>query len=135
MSLGESQLRTLAAAIDRIVGAADDAPDDRQQGARLMANHLIGRIERSAPHLMPLYELGLDALEAEARAAGALTFDVLPEAQRDALLMNLEGDLTLTAWPVPASMFYRMLVEHCGQTASAASNGDCPHLGPPRQGA
>jgi len=79
--LNEVQLRTLTAAIDRIV-PADDFPSASQVGC---VDFLLRLIQLE--HLEDTYRAGLDALEAQSVKSGRSFVDFTPE-QQDAQLQH-----------------------------------------------
>ena len=97
--LTHSQIQTLQAAVNRII-PADDYPNAWDAGA----GAFFDRLFRREPRFLPVYQAGLDTLDAEAAGSAGATFAALdPEAQ-DALLHWFEAAETSAA-------FFRLLVE------------------------
>lgn len=97
--LTQSQQHTLQAAANRII-PADDYPDAWDAGAGAYFDRLFQR----EPRFLPVYQTGLDALDAEAAAAAGAAFAALGLKAQDALLGRFETAETSAA-------FFRLLVE------------------------
>lgn len=103
--LDARQIETLRAAVDRIL-PADDAPSGWEAGLGDFFAHLLTREGR---FLFPTRS-GLDALDAEARAAGGTPFAALTPDAQDALLSRVEAGDVRADWPFDAADFFRRLV-------------------------
>ena len=103
--LSASQAATLRAAIDRII-PADDAPGGWEAGV----GDYFARLWVREPQFLAPARLGLDALDAEARATAGDAFASLAPAAQDALLARIEAGDVQTDWLLPAD-FFRRLVE------------------------
>ncbi len=95
-ALTPAQLGTLRAAVDRII-PADDYPSGWEAG---VGDFLIGLMARE-PQFLPVYQAGLDAVEAEAHVGGGGPFADMGASEQDALLARLEA----AHWS-----FFRLLV-------------------------
>ncbi len=101
------QQQTLQAAVNRII-PADDYPGGWDAGVGDFFTQLFAR----EPRFVPAYRRALDALEAEAQAAGAESLAALAAEQQDALLTQVEAGRVRTRWPgVDPASFFRLLVE------------------------
>jgi len=119
--LTELQTQTLRAAVDRIL-PADDAPGGWEAGVGDYFAHLLTRESR---FLFPTRQ-GLDALDAEARSAGAASLAALAPDAHDALLARVEAGDVRTDWPAPAADFFRRLVSQAmeGYYADPGNGGN-----------
>lgn len=109
--LSNSQKVVLEALVNRII-PPDDDPGGWEAG---VGDYLFGQFERDLKHLLLVYALGLDALEAEAFAAAGQSFAQLaPEAQ-DSMLSLVEAGEVRAAWGVDPAAFFRMVVDHCAE--------------------
>ena len=106
LPLTEPQSETLRAAVNRII-PANDWPDGWGAGVGDYFAHLL---TREPPFLFPLQQ-GLDALDAEARAAEGAAFAALTSEAQDAVLTRVEAGDTQADWAVPAPGFFRRLVQ------------------------
>lgn len=104
----EAHWRVFRAVMDRVV-PADDFPGAWDAGT---GEYLRRQFERDLRHLVPLYCLGLEAIDAEARARHGAVFVALSAAVQDTLLRDVEAGRVVAFWPVEPGRFFRMLVEH-----------------------
>ena len=104
----ERQLATLRALVDRII-PPDDIPGGWQAG---VGDYLAGQFERDLRTQIERYRAGLDALEAEARAATGAGFADLDAARQDALLRQVEAGQVTASWPIDPAAFFHDAVEH-----------------------
>jgi len=109
--LSPRQIEILEALVNRII-PADDAPGGWDGG---VGDYLSGQFKRDLKHLIPVYSLGLDALDEEARAVHNRNFDQLDESLQDDLLVGIELGRVITPWVVDPMAFFRMAVEHCAE--------------------
>jgi gluconate 2-dehydrogenase gamma chain len=65
--------------------------------------------------LLDQYRAGLDALDAEAQAAGGAHFATLEAAAQDILLGQVEAGVVSTPWSVDPAIFFRDAVAHAGE--------------------
>ncbi|HLK60731.1 MAG TPA: gluconate 2-dehydrogenase subunit 3 family protein [Chthonomonadaceae bacterium] len=111
MTFNETQLKTLRAALDRLI-PPDDYPGAWDAG---VGDYILRQLDGDLTSLQSAYTEGLDALNAEARALEDLPFPSLEPDAQDNLLRRLEGGVTLTAWPVPPERFVSMLIHHAAE--------------------
>ena len=104
-ALTPSQIQTLRAAVDRII-PADDYPSGWEAGVGDFLALLLVR----EPKYLPVYQSGLDALEAESRLQGQ-PFADMTAATQDALLSRLEEGEVQAYWPFEQATFFRLLVQ------------------------
>lgn len=109
--LSATQIVILEALVDRII-PADDFPGGWEAG---VGDYLFGQFKRDLKHLLPVYALGLDALDAEAQAAAAQPFAQLAPDAQDMLLTRVEAGSVRVAWGVDPIAFFRMVVDHCAE--------------------
>lgn len=111
MNLTELQQATLHAAIDRII-PPDDYPGAWEAG---VGDYLARQFAGDLKPILPTYQSGLDALNAEAVAQYGTAFSDLSPEQQDALLQHVETGEVQTAWPVMPQQFFRTLVNHTAE--------------------
>jgi hypothetical protein len=104
------QLATLRALANRII-PADEFPAGWEGGAE---GYLRRQLAGDLRHLVATYRAGLDALDAEARAAGA-SFVALAPAAQDQLLARVEQGAVAVQWAVDPVEFFRMAVAHAAE--------------------
>ena len=104
----ERQLATLQALVDRII-PPDDFPSGWQAG---VGDYLAGQFERDLRPQLERYRAGLDALDAEARAAAGVGFAELDAAGQDALLGRVEAGQVQADWPIDPAGFFHDAIEH-----------------------
>jgi hypothetical protein len=97
-ALNSRQGETLRAAVNRII-PADDAPSGWGAG---VGGFLTLLWERE-PQFLPLYQQGLDALDAKAHRTENAAFATLAPVQQDAVLTGFEANDT--------TGFFRLLVQ------------------------
>ncbi len=97
--LTEPQIQILQAAVNRII-PADDYPNAWDAGAVEFFHRLFKR----EPRFLPVYQTGLEALEAAAEASADMPFAALDAAAQDGLLRWFEAAEDTAA-------FFRLLVE------------------------
>ena len=107
----EEQLRTLHAAIDRII-PEDDYPGGVEAG---VADYLLRQLGTDLAQLAADYPRFLDALNAEAQVTHNQDFHALADAQQDNLLTRVEQGEVRTDWPLDAAAFFAQFVEHCAE--------------------
>lgn len=105
------QVEVLKALVNRII-PADDYPGGWEAG---VGDYLFGQFERDLKRALPIYALGLDALDAEAQAVYQTNFDRLAETAQDDLLGRIEAGGVSTVWAVDAATFFRLAAEHCAE--------------------
>lgn len=107
-ALTTAQWDTLAALVDRIV-PADESPGGWEAG---VGDYLRRQFAGDLSERVGLYRAGLDALDAEARAAGGTGFSETPPDAQDALLARVETGGVVAAWPVRPAFFLHQAVMH-----------------------
>jgi hypothetical protein len=108
MIFAQPQLATLRALVDRII-PPDDFPSGWEAG---VGEYLARQFERDLRSHVAIYQAGLDALEAEARACVGASFANLDSDAQDALLRRIEVGDVITPWPVEPAAFFRAAVDH-----------------------
>lgn len=111
MTLSPRHIELLQALVNRII-PEDDDPGGWEAG---VGDYLFRQFERDLKAVVPVYALGLEALEAEALAVYNIRFDRLPPAIQDELLARIEIGRVTTLWAVAPSAFFRMVVDHCAE--------------------
>jgi hypothetical protein len=109
--LSDRQNEILRALVNRII-PADDDPGGWEAG---VGDYLAGQFNRDLRHVESLYALGLESLDAEARAVFSLPFDSLPDSLQDELLTRIEAGRVETLWVVQPAAFFMMVVNHCAE--------------------
>lgn len=109
--LSAAQIVILEALVNRII-PADEYPGGWEAG---VGDYLFGQFERDLKHLLPVYALGLDALDAEAQAEAGQPFAQLEPDVQDALLTRVEAGRVRATWGVDPVAFFRMVVDHCAE--------------------
>lgn len=94
--------------MDRIV-PPDDFPGAWDAG---VGDYFARQFDRDFASLLPVYRLGLDAIEAEAQEQYASAFAELGETQQDALLSKIADGEVVTLWQIGPSGFFNQLVHH-----------------------
>ena len=107
----EKQLRTLHAAVDRII-PPDEFPGGVEAG---VCDYLLRQLKADLAHLAADYPRFLAALDDEARAVHAAGFASLDEAQQDSLLTSVEQGDVRADWPLDPAGFFAQFVEHCAE--------------------
>ena len=108
MIFAQPQLATLRALVDRII-PPDDFPSGWEAG---VGEYLARQFERDLRSHVAIYQAGLDALEAEARARAGASFAALHSDAQDALLRRIEVGDVITSWPIDPAAFFRAAVDH-----------------------
>ena len=107
--LTDIQRETLAAAMERIVPPDEAAPGAWSAGA---GDYLLRQFGRDLADAAPVYRLGLDGLDTEAKARHGQSFTSLEARAQDALLARVEKGEVTADWLVPPSRFFSLLVRH-----------------------
>lgn len=105
--LTPAHLTTLRCLMDRII-PPDEDPGAWEAG---VGDYLLRQFEGDLRDQRDHYRSGLEALEAEALAAGA-AFSALPSTEQDALLRRIEAGVVVHAWPVDPAQFFAAVVQH-----------------------
>ncbi len=107
--LTPTQLTTLRSLLNRIIPADDTWPAAWKAG---VGDYLLRQFEGDLKESLPMYQAGLEALDAEAQADAGVDFAALtPEAQ-DALLRRVETGRVKTTWATDPAAFFQAAVEH-----------------------
>lgn len=109
--LSARQVEILHALVNRII-PPDDDPGGWEAG---VGEYLFRQFERDLKTLLPMYKLGLDALDAESAAVYGLPFDQLPTLMKDELLTRIEAGAVVTVWAVNPVTFFKAVVTHCAE--------------------
>jgi gluconate 2-dehydrogenase subunit 3-like protein len=109
--LTKRQDEILRALVNRII-PEDDFPGGWEGG---IGDYLAKQLEGDLAPLREVYALGLESLDAEARAVHGAAFDQLAPELSDALLMNVEAGNVSTVWTVEPAKFFNIAVEHCAE--------------------
>jgi hypothetical protein len=106
--LSPTQQQTLRHLMDRIV------PPDEDPGAwdSGVGDYLDRQLHGDLRDQLFNYQLGLDALEAEALASANASFAALPADQQDALLRRVEAGQVKHLWPIDPARFFGAVVGH-----------------------
>ena len=107
----EEQLRTLHAAIDRII-PEDEFPGGVEAG---VGDYLLRQLGADLAHLGADYRRFVDALNAEAQAAHGMGFAALGDAQQDDLLTRVEQGELRAERPLDLASFFAQFAEHCAE--------------------
>lgn len=111
MLLSDRQLANLRALIDRLI-----PPDEFAGGWEAGAgDYLLRQLAGDLRPILSVYQAGLDALDAEARAAGAAGFAELPPERQDQLLGAVERGAVAAEWPIDPAEFFRSAVAHAAE--------------------
>lgn len=102
----DNRLRTMRAAIDRII-PADDFPSASEAGVDAFIVALLGGDRKDDA---PAFGAGLDGLDAEALALGGKCFADCSSTVQDQILKRVEGGSMPTAWPVSPVKFFDLLL-------------------------
>ncbi len=109
--LTEKHLIILEAVVNTII-PPDDAPGGWDGG---VGNYLLRQFEGDLRSLLPTYQQGLLAIEAEAEGIYGKSFaDLTPDLQ-ELLLANIEQGQVQTAWSVDPIAFFVKLTHHCAE--------------------
>ena len=81
----------------------------------MRARTCCASFERDLAHTVQEYQLGLDALDGEARTVHAADFAALTAEQRAALFAAIEDGEAKAHWPVAPAAFLTQLVNHTAE--------------------
>ncbi len=109
--LTTAHVEILQALINRIL-PADDDPGGWEAG---VGDYLFAQFERDLKSLLPLYEVGLAALDAEAQVGYGFGFVQISPSEQDALLTRVEVGAVAAVWAVDPIVFFRRVVNHCAE--------------------
>ncbi len=123
--LNENQTQTLQALCDRLI-PADDFPGAWDAG---VGDYILRLLQTEAAPALPLYQAGLDCLDAEALARSQRRFALLAAEDKDAILHALERGETQVAWTARPQQFLMTLINHTAEGYYAdpgnVGNRDC----------
>jgi hypothetical protein len=109
--LNEHQLTILEIVVNVII-PADDDPGGWEAG---VGDYLLHQFEGDLKPVLPTYEQGLLALDAEAEAVAGKHLADLDRQKQEAFMTKIEQGQVQTLWPVDPVAFFAMLVEHCAK--------------------
>jgi len=99
---------TLRSLMNRII-PQDDFPAAWEAG---VGDYLARQFESDLKSQVETYQLGLEALEAEAQAFASKDFTELDDAQQDEILSWVESGQVISLWSVNPTKFFHMVIEH-----------------------
>ena len=109
--LNEHQLVILETVVNIIIPADDDS-GGWEAG---VGDYLLHQFAGDLQHVLPTYQQGLLALDAEAESVtGKHLAELDPQAQA-AFMTKIEQGQVQTSWSVDPAAFFAMLVEHCAE--------------------
>ena len=122
MDLDENRMRTMHAALDRLI-PADDYPGGWDAGC---GSYIMEQLGGQLTHLLPMYIAGLDGIDAEASAEYAQRFADTDFERQDTLLRRIERGEVLASWQTDPKLFFAVLVSHAaeGYYANSAQGGN-----------
>jgi hypothetical protein len=94
--------------MNRII-PADDFPDAWEAG---IGDYLARQFELDLRPQLEIYQLGLEALEAECQDSVGIGFAGLDAAAQDVILGRIETGQVMSSWPVDPAEFFRIVIEH-----------------------
>ncbi len=106
--LTSSHWNTLRSLMNRII-PPDDFPDAWEAG---VGDYLARQFEGDLRAQAAAYQLGLEAVEAEAQALAGKGFTALDASAQDTILRQLEAGQVVTPWPADPAHFFHMVIEH-----------------------
>jgi hypothetical protein len=109
--LDEHQLTLLKTVINIII-PPDDDPGGWEGG---VGDYLLYQFEGDLKDMLPIYQQGLLALDAEAQKTTGKGLVELDPPSQAALMASIEQGQVQTAWPVDPVLFFALLVEHCAE--------------------
>ena len=123
--LNENQLQTLQAVCDRLI-PPDDFPGAWDAG---VGEYILRLLQTDAAPLIPLYQSGLDGVDAEARRVYQQNFAALNDTDKDALLRRMERGEVAETWPVSPQQALNTFINHTAEGYYAnpgnGGNRDC----------
>jgi len=109
--LNEHQLTILETVVNIII-PADDDPGGWEAG---VGDYLLHQFESDLKHVLPTYEQGLLALDAEAEMVTGKQLAALDPQAQEAFMAKIEQGQVQTLWSIDPAAFFAMLVEHCAE--------------------
>ena len=109
--LNQQQLGVLETVVNIII-PADASPGGWEAG---VGDYLLRQFEGDLKPVLPTYEQGLLALDAEAKVVTGISLAELDLQAQEAFMTKIEQGQIQTMWPVDSVAFFAMLVEHCAE--------------------
>ena len=109
--LDQQQLITLKTVVNIIIPADEDVGG--WEGG--VGDYLMHQFEGDLKHVIGVYEQGLLALEAEAKAVTGKSLSELDPQAQENVMANIERGQVQIVWSVDPAMFFAMLVNHCAE--------------------
>lgn len=106
-----AQVAVLQAALNRLI-PEDEFPGAWEAG---VADYLEQQFARDLVAAIPIYQVGLTALDAESEARLGNAFAEFGPAQQDEILGAIERGDVKTDWPTEPRRFMEMLVNHAAE--------------------
>jgi hypothetical protein len=107
----DEQCATLRAMIDRII-PADDFPSGWEAG---VGDYLDRQLAGDLRHMLPIYQQGLQGLDAEAQQRYGAGFAALQASQQDTILAQIEQGQTEAFWSINPAQFFREACAHAAE--------------------
>lgn len=107
----DEQRAILRAMIDRII-PADEYPSGWEAG---VGDYLDRQLAGDLQGMLPIYQQGLLALNAEAQQRYDAGFAALEPNQQDTILAQIEKGQTEACWPINAAQFFREACAHAAE--------------------
>jgi Gluconate 2-dehydrogenase subunit 3 len=99
---------TLRALMNRII-PSDDFPNAWEAG---VGGYFARQFELDLRPQLEMYQLGLEALEAEGHVWMGTGFSGLDSQAQDSLLSRIETGQVISSWPVDPAEFFHSVTEH-----------------------
>jgi hypothetical protein len=109
--LTEHQLHILETVVNIIIPPDEDVGG--WEGG--VGDYLLHQFEGDLQHTLPMYQQGLQALDAEAVNVMAKHLAELDPQTQAAFMTKIEHGEVQTVWSVDPAAFFAMLVEHCAE--------------------
>ena len=103
---------TILETVVNIIIPADDDPGGWEAG---VGDYLLHQFEGDLKPMLPTYEQGLLALDAEAEMVTGKQLAALDPQAQEAFMAKIEQGQVQTPWSVDPAAFFAMLVEHCAE--------------------
>ncbi|MEP6894358.1 MAG: gluconate 2-dehydrogenase subunit 3 family protein [Chloroflexota bacterium] len=87
----------------------DDSPAAWEAG---VGDYLARQFEGDLKSQVEIYQLGLEALEAESQANTGKGFTELDDSQQDDILSRIESGQVASSWRVNPTEFFQMVITH-----------------------
>ena len=109
--LDAHQLIVLETAVNIII-PADTDPGGWEGG---IGDYLLHQFEGDLKPVIAIYQQGLLALDAEAKAGTGKSLNELDPQAQETFMANIERGQVQTPWSVDPAAFFAMLVNHCAE--------------------